>query len=248
MKIQTKFVYLVPPLAVAVHGLRRALYLAAVDEKGLLVSGHPLSLALWAAVLCGAVLIAAAVWKLDGAGTYADNFKAAPMAALAHLWLALVIGRMVLRNDFQGMDRIALLLRVVGAVTVPGLVWAGVDRFRGRKPFFLVHAGLTVFLLLYLISWYQVWSANPQMQDYVFDLLGGVALVLFGYQLTAFEADRGNRRLHLAMGLLAVLLCAGALAGPENFDLYGAGMIWAATDLCRVIPPKKDEVEVHDPA
>lgn len=236
-------------LAAAAYALRTALFAVAVDEKGLIAPNHPLEIALWAVVLAGFVLIAAIVWKLDGDAGYEENFGPSVMGAAGHFLLAFVILRMVLRNDFQGSDRMAGILRLLGAVTVPALLWGGVCRFRGRKPFFLIHVCLCAFLLLHTVSRYQGWSGNPQLQDYVFDLLASVALILFSYHCAAFGAGMGKRRMQLSAGLLAVLLCGGALAAGEMPGLYGAGLIWAAANLCRLDPPpKKEEVESHDPS
>lgn len=227
--------------------VRRGLYLHAVDAKGLLTRGHPLALLLWAVVLTGSALIFLTVRKLDGSNDYEENFpKAAPYG---YIMLALVISRMVLQDTWDGGDRIAPLLRAVGTVTVPLLIWGGISRWRGKMPFFGVHGVLTVFLLLLLISRYQDWSANPQLMDYVFDLLALVALILFAYHCAAFAADRGNRRRQLGVGLMAVLLCGVCLGRTEMVGLYAAGMVWAATDLCRLMPPpEKDGVEPYDPA
>ena len=249
MKDMRKFSLAIPVLAAAAYGLRRALYSVAVDGKNLLIPGHPLEIALWAVVLAGAAVIAGVVRKLDGSNVYADNFRASAPAALSYFLLAYVIGMMVLLNNFQGTDQIARLQRILGAIAVPGLVWGGVRRLRGKMPFFGIHVALCLFLLLYLISWYQSWSGNPQLQDYVFDLLAAVALILFSYQCAAFEAGIGRRRMQLALGMLSVLLCGGALAGSENPGLYAAGLVWAAADLCILAPPpKKEEVEPHDPS
>ena len=249
MKEQNKYGLLwaaVWALACLAAFLRRGLYINAVDAKGLLLWFHPLELLLWAVVALGASLIILTVRKLDGSNVYEENFgKSAPVG---YVLLAWVIGLMVLHNDFSGPAQVARLLRYVGMACVPALIWGAVSRVLGKKPFFLVHVVLTAFLLLHLVSRYQDWSGNPQLQDYVFDLLAMVALILFGYQSAAFEADMGNRRLQLGMGLLAVLLCGAALGRTEMTGLYAAGMVWAATDLCRLTPPAKKEVEPDDPA
>ena len=118
-----------------------------------------------------------------------------------------------------------------------------------RILIFLLYVVVCLFLMVHIVTRYQLWSGNPQIQDYVFDLLAMVALTLFSYQCTAFEADRGNRQLQLGTGLLAILLCGAALGRSEMTMLCAAGMVWAATDLCHLTPPQsKDEVDCHDPS
>lgn len=241
------------PLAVLVLGaaaycLRRALYAAALDEKGLLTPNHPLETALWAVVLAGAALTVLSVRKSDGSNTYEDNFCPALYGSLGHCLMGGTVLVMALNTSFSLPGPIGLVWRVLGFLSAPALVWGGICRKTGRKPFFGIHAAVCLFLLLYLISRYQIWSGNPQLQDYVFQLLALVSLTLFCYQQAAFDADMGNRKWLLATGLLAVLLCCAAVYGSEASGLYLCGAVWAVTNLCVLTPPKKDEVDAHDPA
>ena len=230
-------------LGAAAYCLRRALYTTAVDEKGLLIANHPLTFALWAVVFSGGLLIAGAVWKGGGSDRYEDNFGPSQAGALGHFLMAGTVLVMALRSDFPLPGPIGQVWRVLGFLTAPAMVWGGICRKTGRKPFFGIHAALCLFLLLYLVSRYQLWSGNPQLQDYVFELLAAVTLTLFAYQHAAFAVDMGSQRMLTAMGLLTVLLCGGALYGAEMPGLYLCGAVWAAVDL-----PKKDEVKPHDPS
>lgn len=230
--------------------LRRRLYAVAVDGKGLLTSNHPLSIALWGVVLISAVLITVGVRKLDGSAVYEDNFSPSSAAEAGHCFMGACILLMVLSNEFALSGIIGTVWKVLGFLSAPAMVWAGICRRKGTKPFFGIHAAVCLFLLLYVISRYQGWSGNPQLQDYVFDLMAAVALILFSYHCAAFEAGMGKRRSQLITGLLAVVLCGGALAvGTGYTGLYVGGGVWAATNLCALTPPpKKEEVESHDPA
>lgn len=242
------------PLAALAFGiaalvLRRLLYTVAVDEKGLLTAHHPLELLLWAVVLAGVVLIVLSVRKLDGSAAYEDNFRPSNTAALGQFLMGYTVLMMVLLNDFPLEGAVGQVWKVLGFLSAPGLVWSGSCRMRGKKPFFGIHAVTCLFLLLHLVSRYQSWSGNPQLQDYLFDLLAAVALVLFSYHCAAFEAGIGKRRMQLTTGLLTLLLCGGALAGTAYSGLYVSGALWAATDLCVLDPPpKKDEVDNHETA
>lgn len=243
------------PLIAVVAGiaallLRRQLYAVAVDQKGLLMAKHPLEIALWAVVLLSAVLIAVVVRKRDGSGVYEENFSRSGAAEAGHCLMAACLLLTVLSNEFPLSGTIGILWKGLGYLSAPAMVWAGICRRKGKQPFFLIHAAVCLFLLLYVVSRYQSWSGNPQLQDYVFDLLATVALILFSYHCAAFEAGIGKRRSQLITGLLAIVLCGGALAVPDGYScLYFGGAVWAATNLCALTPPpKKEEVESHDPA
>ena len=223
--------------------LRRELYAAALDSKGLLLSGHPLETALWAVVLGGGLALVLAASQLKGSDLYGDNFTPSIPAFCGNALMCATVLAMVLYQVLPMSEKVNLVWKALGFLTAPGLLWVAICRSMGKKPFFGVHGGLCVFLLLYLISRYQGWSGNPQMQDYVFELLASVALILFSYYCTAFEADSGSRRMQLATGLLAVLLCGAAIPCSEFPNLYICGLIWAATDLCCPFQPPK-EVEV----
>lgn len=253
MKNMKKPIPLLPAvlaLAAAAFVLRRLLYASAVDAKNLLIANHPLSIALWTVVLAGAALIVAGVWKSDGTAACEDNFRPSNPAALGQFLMGYTVLMMVLLNDFPLEGAVGAIWKVLGFLSAPGLVWGGICRMRGKKPFFGIHAVLCLFLLLHLVSRYQTWSGNPQLQDYVFDLLASVMLMLFSYYCAALEADMGNRRMRLATGLLTVLLCGGALAvGPDYAGLSVSGAFWAAAELYRPeLPPRKEEVSPHDPS
>ena len=86
----------------------------------------------------------------------------------------------------------------------------------------------------------------PFLQSVGYSLLitvASVALILFSYYCAAFEADAGSRRMQLAAGLTAILLCGAAVPYSAFPNLYLCGLIWAATDLCCPFQPTK-EVEV----
>ena len=73
---------------------------------------------------------------------------------------------------------------------------------------------------------------TPQMQDYIFSLLGAMTLMFYGFYTAAMEAGCGSRRMMLGMGLAAVYLCSAELARSANPWLYLGGIFWVLTDLC----------------
>ena len=223
---------------------RWGLYLLATDHKGLLISGHPMAIAGWSLTAAAAVLTALAVWKCPGSDRFEDNFCPSAAAAIGSFSLAGGIALAVLTN-FGADGAMAQIAMVAGLLAIPALVAAGLLRWKGQKPFFLLYGIPCLYLALYTLGHYQIWSSRPQIQDWFWAMAGMVCLTLFSYYQTAFCVDLGKRKLQLATGLLAGFFCLG-VAGSGDFLLYLGGAVWALTNLCvltSAVPQKEDENE-----
>lgn len=211
--------------------LRRVLYAVAVDDKNLLLRGHPLEIALWLITAAVVVLVLSAVRKQAGSGCYEDSFGASRMGALGTAMLAVGIFVTVLKDGLavSGLEQIRDLLGIVSGMA---MVVVACYRWKGQKPFFLLYALVCVFFAIHMVSSYQTWSSNPQIQDYIFTLFACVGLMLFSYQQAAFAVDAGKRRILLGVGLLAAYACFVSLSGTNNWILYFTGGNWIILDLC----------------
>lgn len=217
----------------AAFGLRTILYTVAVDIKGLLVQNHPLELALSA--LTGLVLILAALsaWKQkepdNTAGTPAQNMAAAlGTAALGAGILATVL--------MEGPVAGGYLVKawwLLGLAAPVCLMLNAVLRLLGKQPLFLPLVAVCLFFLVHIVTRYQVWSANPQMQEYLYALLGAMTLMFFGFYEASQIAGCGNHRLRMGMGLAAIYLSLAELAQSTCPALYLGGTLWVLTELCR---------------
>lgn len=238
----TKFLpVLVLALGAAAAAVRGLQYLLAVDHKGLVVSGHPLGWLLWGICAVAAAVVIPTAAKLDGSNRYADNFGPSMQAAAGCFLLAVGIVLTLLEGNGMQKPMLVRLWQVSGLLSVLGLIWAGLSRKQGKRPFLLNHAMLCLFFALHMVSRYQPWCGNPQAQDWGFSLLAAVGLTLCAYHHSAFAAGSGRRRMFLAVSLLTVFLCCAALPHTEYFWLYLGGGIWAFTGLCRVTPVPKPE-------
>lgn len=226
--------------------LRVGLYAFALDEKNLLLRGHPLQWLLWAVVFAAAGLILIQVLGLNGSARYEDNFSPSVAGTFGHFLLAAGIGVTVVTGEPGALGTLGAAWKILGFLSVPLLLWAGLRRLQGKMPSFLIHGILCVFLLTHIMNQYQRWCGDPQLMNYIFPLLGTVMLAFFAYYTAAFEAGCGARRMHLGAGLLAVLFCTAALSPGEYPFLYLGGISWALTDLCRLQPPPKEEETAYD--
>lgn len=218
-------------LGLAALGLRWLLYRTAVDEKGLLVKMHPLSIALLVLTAAVLLLIYITVRKQEEATVFADRSPRSIPAALGHAVMAGIILTTVLAGSPQTSGYLATVWECLGKAAFPCLVLAGTDRLRGKKSFFLLHVVPCLFLVVHIVCQYQTWSGNPQMMDYVFALLGTMALMFFGFYTAAMEADCGSSRMLQGMGLAAIYLCLAEMANSAYPQLYLAGIFWVMTDL-----------------
>lgn len=219
-------------LAAAGYFLRRLVYTGAVDEKNLLVRGHPLVLALW--VLTAAALAVIAVLALrekKGSELYAENFSQSAAAFFGHGMMAAGVLVTVLLNDAVMPGLLGLLWKWLGWATPVCLLLAGAARLRGKVPFFGFYAVACLFFAVHVVNHYQAWCSNPQLTDYFFALMAMVALTLFAYQQAAFAADSGDRRMLTLLGLGAVYLSGTELAAGAYPYLYIGCILWCLTAL-----------------
>ena len=215
----------------AARVLRRQLYLTAVDEKGLLVKMHPMSLALLALTAAVLLLIYFAVRRQEESAVFADSASRDVPSALGHGVMAIGILAAVLRGGPGAVGYLAVAWRWLGLASPVCLLAAAAARLLRKKPFFLLHVVPCLFFVVHIVSHYQSWSGNPQMQNYIFALLGAMALLFFVFYAAALEAGCGSRRMYLGMGLAAVYLCLAELANSAYPVLYFAGAIWARAEL-----------------
>ena len=215
---------------IAALAMRRALYATAVDVKGLLMRNQPLGIALTVLTLGVLIRIALAARKEDKdlCETRASaNLPAAvgSVAAAAGILMTVRTGAVFMGSPLENA------WHVLGLAAAPCLLLAGIARLFGKKPFFLLHVVVCLFFAVHIVTRYQLWSANPQLQDYVFALLGAMALMFFGFYTAAREADCGNERMRLGTGLAAVYLCLVELARSSCPELYLGGAVWVLTEL-----------------
>lgn len=223
--------------------LRLCQSLIGVDEKGLLIPFHPFALLLWLLTAVAAVLTVLQVRTLDGSRRYAGNFAPSMSAALGCFAMAAGILFTLLLGPDAAM-RLELVRNLVGFLSIPSLIWVGICRKKGSRPFFGFHAIVCVYLMLHTITRYQSWSSQPQLLIFLFPMMGCVLLTLFSYYQAAFDVGMGQRRMQLGTGLLGAYFCFAALAGGQDLPLYAAGGIWMLTNLCSLTPPRRRKAPV----
>lgn len=228
-------------LGAAAAVLRWLMYAFLVDDRLLLPENHFLQWLVAGLSVAACVMVILSVRKLDGHPGYRKNFGPSLQAAMGMALAAVGIGVTVLTERTPSGGMFDLPWRVLGAAAAVCFCWMAYDRFRGKKPFFLCYVEVCIFLAIHMLNNYQYWSGNPQTMDFVFSLVGCVALMLFAYHQAAFCVGLGKRRMQLFFGLMAGFLCIAALSRTDYWYLYCGCGAWALTDLCRFTPVPKPQ-------
>ena len=206
--------------------LRLVLLETALDEKGLLVSGHWADVGVW--LLTAAVI--GMICLFVGRCPQPEPRKTALPGCIGALIAA--CGFILSGGSADTTVRLAAAEPVLKILAAAALIAVAYCRFRGKKPSFLLHGTVCLYLALRMVCRYQIWSADPQLQHYAFYLGAHVAVMLGCYQQTALDAGSGDRRSLWRWYLAAVYLCLTALPGSEDpFFLLCCG-IWMLSNLC----------------
>lgn len=217
--------------------LGRLLYALATDDRGLLVRNHPLSILLCLLIPVALVVAVLAARKADP--KMATGTGAAPLAAVGLVLTAVSLALSILTTDVSTLGGPGKLWCVLGVLSTLSLLWGAGCDLRGKETFFACDLALCLFLLSHLVSNYRLWCADPQILDYLFEMLGTGTWMLFAYYCACARVGLGKPRMHLATGLLTVVFCLAALGTKADVWLCLGGTIFATTCLARPIAKKE---------
>lgn len=205
-------------------GLRWLLFRNHTDARGLLETGTLVEAGVFLLTGLCLVLFALAARRGWEAG---ENKLAAPGQMLGGLGIFLT----ALTHSGQMAGPVGTLWKILGLVAGICLIVQGVCVARKRPASFLLPLVVCVFFLLHLIDNYRSWSSQPQLQKYLFDLLGILSLTFFSYCDAARKVSLGKPKTRIFSGLCAVYFCLAAIPGtPEFTVLYALCALWALTD------------------
>ena len=206
-------------LGLAALGLRLALYRVGVDEKGLLTPGHPLEIGVWI-VTAAAAALAVLPGKEPPENRNLRLEALGELLAAAGILLALPEGIRSLSNILE-----ALQLTLAMAACA-GLGYGAVRRLRGRSPSAVYYGLPCLFFALNVVCCYRGWVSHPQLQDYLFPLLGARSMMVFAYLRCVPEKHRIRR----AVGLMGGFLCLAAASKVVFWPMYLGCGLWMLTN------------------
>lgn len=244
--------------------LHRYMMANCFDEKGLLISGN---LPGWLMPVIGAVFVlymALLLRTLGGNGTYRDNFPRDPVsgallitAGAVMLWSAsrpeavVIPGVQVMTGTWVAAmtrltDRCKEVLPWLAAVSMMVL---GLYRILGKRSPVLLSGAVCLNYMLTLVTDYRLWSADPQVQDYAYQLLAEVLLMLCAFHRTSCDGGILQRRKLIFTGMAAAVCSAASLSMDFSRPFFLASTLWSLGCICTtaVLPPDPEE-EPEPPA
>ena len=239
--------------------LHRYMMANCFDAKGLLIAGNLPGTLLWVLGIGYLLVLCAMLTTIGGNGTYADNF---PRCLLSGVLMLSAGGLLLASRSQLGLNAApASEAALLGGALMTQLTdkcmavlpWAagismlvvGVYRMAGRKPSPLFSGLICLFYMLMLVSSYRLWSADPKLHEYAYQLLALVLLMLCSFHRTCCDACVIQRKKLLATGLCAAVCCMAALSTGLMPGFYLASGLWAAGSMCdpSVLPPDPEEEE-----
>lgn len=122
----------------------------------------------------------------------------------------------------------------LGAVAAAALFYSAICTVHGNEKPFLPYAITVLYLCVYMLARYRMWSARPQIMDFAFDMLACVAITLTAYHRCDSLCNAGRRKAVYFYSLCALTACMTALARGEAPWLYIGGILFAATSRERL--------------
>ena len=200
--------------------VRQWLLHSGTDEKGLLAAGHPgifLSLLLLTACLCVLCL------ALRQRQVY--RFLSSPLSITSTVIFAIGYGYAAWRLLSSRGQPLSVIAGILGILSAVCALFIGFALFRRLRLHPLVYCPFVLFLMFFLVCRYQQWSGEPELQRYVFQMLGVVSLMISAYHRAALAADKKGVRIYLLFSRAAVFFCIAAIPGSDYGILYGCSAV-----------------------
>ena len=211
--------------------LRVLLFTIGRERSGLFIAGHPSAVMLYilAFVVLGGVFVLA--FPLKWTPVYRKLFPPAKLP-----FIGCIVGCVgIFTADFSEMlqktDGVTILSFIIGLLAVGSLLYVGYCRLLGIHPGFLFRGIVSVYFVLHLVSQYRLWSAEPQFQNYLFQMLASIFLMFNAYHRSTLDAGFGQRRWYIMSNQMALFFSCLASVGNSWFFYLCMGF-WMYTETC----------------
>ena len=210
--------------------------ISSIDGRGLLPAWHIAEILLY--VLTGlALLLLHLSTKAMEKAKYRLRVRYGHTRKVGAITGALGLGASCVLALLKEPAGLAMVVAVLGVLTAVGILIFGF-RPDSRLSFPLLCV-VTVFFMLYAVSYSQYWGTLPQIQNYLFPLLALVFLVLTGYHRCELMVKAADCRRFVFFNHGALFFCCLSLC-ETNCLFYLGAACWLACDFTSVKLSKEE--------
>ncbi len=216
--------------------LRRSQLQTAFDAIGV-IPGSKMPL-IWVTILV--VLLFAAISFLLRKRKKYQTLSSTRMLPLVGGCLAGVLLAAGSIMSLLSMEQKADLIVGLGGI-LAALCWVVVSvlRHRGAKAHAALYLLPVLFLVVDLVCQFRLWTRDPVILDYCFDLLALIAAMCALIHLSGYCFDQGGRRITVFYALCGVFFSAVSMAGTPVAELlsYLGVAVWLLVQLWLLLRP-----------
>ena len=208
--------------------LRLWLFATGVDERGLLVGSHPGNIMVFVLV---ALMLSALLWCVFKCPKQLR--KPLPASRTAYIGCMAAAAGILLADILEltnAQDLVTVVSSAIGILAAISFFYMGIRRRDGHRSSMVAFTLIIVYFMSHLILQYRLWSAQPQLQLYVFPLLASVFLMLFAYHRAGLDVNGKGFRQYIFFNQATLFFCCLSL-NTDTWLFYLAMAVWAATDL-----------------
>ena len=123
------------------------------------------------------------------------------------------------------------------------MVVLGLYRILGKRSPVWFGGAVCLNYMLTLVTDYRLWSADPQIQDYAYQLLAEVLLMLCAFHRTSCDGGILQRKKLIFTGMAAAICSAASLSMDFHRPFFLASTLWGLGCICSaaVLPPNPEE-------
>ena len=207
----------------------RCWLLSSIDENGLLPRFHIAGILSLLLLLATAGISFWVLRQVAPSNAYRRRFPPSRLAALGTAIGGFGMGISAFTVSAAGI--LGILLPIFGILCAGALIYAAYCRQIGLRPNCLFHTAMVLFLVFRILVVCRDWGSEPQVQFYLFPLLGSLFLLLTCYYRTEADAMTGDYRKYVFFGQMALFCCLMCLPG-DDWLFYMSAAAWLATDYC----------------
>ena len=242
MKAQKQKFGPMPVLALTIVGsiggfiLRKLILAHGYDELGVQITGSLPYVGLWILTF---LVLGGLGFFCYGMGTRSsaeENLKPSVMACIGGVVSGLLLSAVNLIAILDHPSTLEAVACYLGLISGIVIAYGGFLRLKGKHygPLGMI---IPVYLAVWVVTHFTIWSTDPLLGDYCFQLLACIFSMLASMHLAGFPIGRGSRRLSLFYALGAVYFCSISLAQKDEFLFYLAMLLWFFTGLCDLHKP-----------